>query len=84
MFEVDADQADVVGWEPLWIGDRVRGYCTSGGYSHWSDRSMALAFVPVEDMNGEIEAHIEILGDLRPARRIMTPDFDPDGVRLRG
>jgi dimethylglycine dehydrogenase len=82
-FVVDAADADVVAWEPLWIGDRVEGWCTSGGYSHWSDRSMAFAFVPAPLISDDLEARIEILGELRPARRLAAPDFDPDGVRLR-
>jgi dimethylglycine dehydrogenase len=32
-FEVDAMDADVNGYEPVWIGEEVRGFCTSGGYS---------------------------------------------------
>ena len=83
-FEVEADDADVVGWEPLWVGGNVVGYCTSGGYSHWQDKSMAFAFVPVELLAGDLDAQIEVLGELRPARRIPHPEFDADGARLRG
>ena len=47
-FEVEADDADVVAWEPIFIGDEVVGFCTSGGYSHWMERSMAFGFVPTD------------------------------------
>ena len=84
MFEVDANDADVVAWEPLWIGGEVVGYCTSGGYSHWADKSMAFAFVPSELVQDDLEAEIEILGEMRAAKRMPAPIFDPDGARLRG
>ena len=84
MFEVDAGDADVVAWEPLWINDAVVGYCTSGGYSHWADKSMAFAFVPSELVSDRLEAEIEILGERRKAIRMPAPVFDPEGMRLRG
>ena len=45
-FEVDAQDADVNGDEPVWIGGEVCGVCTSGGYSHHAGKSMALALIP--------------------------------------
>ncbi len=84
MFEVDAADADVVAWEPLWIDGKVKGYCTSGGYSHWADKSMAFAFVPADLLTDDLEAEIEILGERRKAKRMATPLFDPEGTRLRG
>ena len=83
-FEVDADNADAVGWEPVWIDGEVAGYCTSGGYAHWVDASMALALIPTESVEEGLEAEIEILGQRRPARLLMRPAFDPDGARMRG
>jgi len=62
----------------------TRCFCTSGGYSHHSDTSVALGFVPREAMADGLGVEIEILGDRRPARLLTTPLFDPEGVRLRG
>ncbi len=84
MFEIDAVDADVVAWEPLWVDGKVQGYCTSGGYSHWADKSMAFAFVPSDLLTDDLEAEIEILGERRKAKRMATPLFDPDGTRHRG
>ncbi len=83
-FEVDAVDADVVAWEPLWIGGEVAGFCTSGGYSHWTGKSVAFAFVPVDRLCDDLEAKVEILGEMRPAKRLIAPLFDPDGRRMRG
>ena len=83
-FEVDAVDADVVAWEPIWKDDQVIGFCTSGGYSHWTERSMAFGFVPAEDIVDDLEVEIEILGQRCAARRLKSPVFDPDGARMRG
>ena len=48
VFEVDTDDADVVAYEPVWINGQVKGFCTSGGYSHYAQKSIAMALVPSE------------------------------------
>ncbi len=83
-FEVDANDADVFGYEPLWINGKVEGFCTSGGYSHTVDKSIALAFVPVDFIDTEFNAEIEILGEMRAAKLLETPLYDPDGAIMRG
>ncbi|MEJ6388448.1 GcvT family protein [Gymnodinialimonas ulvae] len=82
-FEVDADDADVVAYEPIWIGGQVKGFCTSGGYSHHADKSIALGFVPSDQAVAGLEVEIEILGGRRPARLVTEPLFDADGARMR-
>ncbi len=84
VFEVEADDADVVAWEPVWIGGDVVGYCTSGGYSHWTDTSMAMALISAERVQDAGRAEIEILGVRRKAKLMETPVFDPHGHRMRG
>ncbi len=83
-FDLDAKDADVHGYEPVWINGEVRGFCTSGGYSHHLDRSIALALIPTEMAKDKLAVEIEILGNMRPARLMETSPFDPDGSRLRG
>ncbi|MEC8014491.1 MAG: aminomethyltransferase family protein, partial [Pseudomonadota bacterium] len=83
-FEVDADDADVVAYEPIWLDGAVVGFCTSGGYSHHAQKSVALGFVPVERAQEGLEVEIEILGSRRRARLITSPLFDADGARMRG
>jgi dimethylglycine dehydrogenase len=81
---VDAADADVWGDEPIWRGGKVVGFVTSGGYAHYAKASVALGLVPVEMIEEGAEFDIEILGDLRPARLIAEPLFDPEGARMRG
>ena len=83
-FEVDADDADVTAYEPIWLDGAVVGFCTSGGYSHHAQKSVALGFVPVERAQEGLEVEIEILGSRRRARLITSPLFDADGTRMRG
>ena len=81
---VDALDADVVGYEPIWIDGRVRGFCTSGGYSHHAKESVALGFIPTDLDTDGADIRIEILGEMRPARITATPLYDPDGAIMRG
>ncbi|MEY8831210.1 FAD-dependent oxidoreductase [Sedimentitalea sp. XS_ASV28] len=83
-FEVAAEDADVHGYEPIWLDETVQGYCTSGGYSHHAEKSIALGFLPTEHIAKGRTVEIEILGQMRPATVITEALFDPDGARLRG
>ena len=83
-FEVDAIDADVQGYEPIWLGGKVIGFCTSGGYSHFAEKSVAQGFVPTAQAQEGLAVEIEILGQMCPARLITTPLFDADGARMRG
>lgn len=83
-FSVDVDDADVVAWEPIWLGEDVIGYCTSGGYAHWSGQSIAQALIARDRLEDAAEVQIEILGEKRNAKRIDEPVFDPSGSRMRG
>ncbi|QQA44794.1 GcvT family protein [Pelagovum pacificum] len=82
-FEVDADDADVVAYEPIFLDGSVVGFCTSGGYSHWTGRSMAFGFVPRDRATEGLEAEIEILGSMRKARLVTALAFDPEGERYK-
>ena len=82
-FEVDALDADVHGYEPVWIDGKVQGFCTSGGYSHFAGKSIAMALIPRDAAKDGLEAEIEILGEMRPARLLTQALFDPEGERLR-
>jgi dimethylglycine dehydrogenase len=83
-FEVAAGDADVHGYEPVWIDGRVAGFCTSGGYAHHTGTSIAMALIPRAAVAPGLAAQIEILGEMRPARLLGEPLFDVDGARMRG
>ena len=83
-FVVDADDADVQGFEPIWLDGDVQGFCTSGGYSHHAGVSVAQGFLPTGRIAEGLEVEIEILGQMRKARLVAEPLFDADGARMRG
>ena len=82
VFEVDAEDADVVAYEPVFIDGTVQGFCTSGGYSHHAGKSIAMALIPREHAQIGKQVEIEIMGQLRAAVQI-EPTFDPEGSKMR-
>ena len=83
-FEVDASDADAVAWEPIWHDGAVVGYVTSGGYSHYAQKSIAFGFIPTGLAAEGRQVEVEILGDMIPARLYTAPLFDPNNEYLRG
>jgi dimethylglycine dehydrogenase len=83
-FEVEALDADVNAYEPIWIDGKVVGFCTSGGYSHHAQKSIAFGFVPTELIADDLNVEIEILGKMRAAKMITEHLFDPKMERMRG
>lgn len=80
---VEALDADVVAWEPIWLDGEVAGFCTSGGFSHWTGKSVAQGFVPAGRVADGLALEVEILGQRRPAHVHLAPLWDDDG-RMRG
>jgi dimethylglycine dehydrogenase len=81
---VDADDADTHGYEPVYAGGRRPvAYVSSGGYGHTIERSIALAYLPVEYAAVGTELEVKILGERRPAVVAEQPLYDPGGERLR-
>lgn len=83
-FEVEAEDADVNAYEPIWLDGAVVGFCTSGGYSHHAGKSIAQGFLPSDCIAEGLKVEIEILGQMRRARVITKQLFDADGARMRG
>jgi dimethylglycine dehydrogenase len=83
-FIVEADDADVIAYEPIWLDGAVQGFCTSGGYSHYAGKSVAFGFVPTDRAVDGLEVEIEILGNMHKARLVTEMLFDADGARMRG
>jgi dimethylglycine dehydrogenase len=86
-FAVEADTADAIGDEAVWLDGAVVGWVTSGGYCHHARTSYATGYVDAARLReaGEAAAwEIEILGERRRARLLAAPLFDPEGARMRG
>ena len=82
-FVVDADDADAIGDEPIWLGGKVVGWVTSGGFGHSVGKSLALGYIEKEFATAHAGFEIEIIGDRRQAIRLEAPAFDPQGLLMR-
>ncbi|MGQ0676165.1 MAG: GcvT family protein [Rhodospirillales bacterium] len=81
---VDANDADVVGYEAILRDGKAVGQVTSGGYAHWAQKSVALGYVKPEYARDGQQLKIDILGEERAAVVQTTPLFDANGGRQRG
>jgi dimethylglycine dehydrogenase len=80
---VDADNADAVGGEAVYCDGEYAGYASSGGFGYAVGQSLALAYLKTDKVSVDARYEIEIVGQLRPARLITEPLYDPDGGRMR-
>jgi dimethylglycine dehydrogenase len=84
LLSVDADDADVTGFEPVWQGHRKVGFVTSGAYGHYVKQSLALAYVDAAVAAGAAPISVHVVGERRAGRILAEPPYDPPGLKLRG
>ena len=82
MLTVDTDIDVTLDEAVLKDGDAV-GYVTSGGYSHRSKQSMAMAYVATESADAGTKLQVEILGEFYDAEVLGGPIYDPEGANMR-
>jgi dimethylglycine dehydrogenase len=80
---IETDDADAAGYEPIYRGDQLVGYVTSGGYGHCVGASIAMGYVSSEVESKPGECTVTLLGRPRPAQLIEQALIDPEGLRLR-
>ena len=83
VMEVEARDADVVGYESIVKNDVAVGYVTSGAYGHTLGRSLAAGYVPTSLAQDGERFEIDILGENCVATVRLQPLHDPEGLRLR-
>ncbi|MFD0917714.1 FAD-dependent oxidoreductase [Pseudahrensia aquimaris] len=81
-----ATDADCIGDEPIYLGDEVIGWTTSGGYGHYVGESLATGYIPTDRLEEAREQGVvvEIIGEMCAAHIQHEPPFDPEGKRMRG
>ena len=82
--EVDADDADSMGNEPVLDGDTIIGVTTSGGYGHIVKKSLTFAYVNSGFESPGSTFDIRILGECRKATVLAQAAWDPANGRLKG
>ena len=81
--EIDSQDADASGYEPVWNdGERV-GFITSGGYGHSIGKSLAMALVRPALAEPGTQLSTHIVGVECPATVIAPSPYDPQGERMR-
>ena len=75
--------ADPLGNEPLWKGDKMVGRATAGAHGHFIGKTLALAYVDAGEGEVGAEMEIEILGERYAVKVIEESPHDPENKRLR-
>ena len=88
LLAIEATDADVTGYEPVWSDGRRVGYVTSGAYGHHLGLSLALAYLDralaERGASQPAPLAVHVVGEQRPARILTAAPYDPQGERLRG
>ncbi len=82
--EIEADDADASGYEPVWSEGKRIGYITSGVYGHTVKKSLAMALVEPEFANVGTQLTCHVVGVERVAMVITASPYDPTGTAMRG
>ena len=84
LLEIDAQEADASGGEPVFLPDGTpAGQVSSGGYGYHVEKSLALAYLTAEVAQPGDAVEVYVLGRPHRARVLARPPFDPEGARLR-
>lgn len=81
--EIDADDADPFGNEPVFMDGEVVGRGTAGGYGHYVGKSLMLGYVKSDFAEVGRECEVRVLDQRRPARIIAESPYDPENAALR-
>lgn len=81
---VESLDADTAGYEPIWLGTKIVGFVTSGGYGHCAGMSLAMGYLQSAIPPTETGLSVSILGDRCDCRILTEPPIDPTGARARG
>ena len=82
--EVDTSDADASGYEPVWSGDELVGFVTSGGYGHTVQRSLAMALINTDKTDPGTPLKVHVVGKECAAKVIDASPYDPTGAAMRG
>ena len=79
--EIDVDNVDARGNEPVYQNNKVVGVVTSGGYGFRSKKSLAFAYIK-HDLIEASNLEIEIQGKKRKAKILHKVVYDPENKKL--
>ena len=79
----NVEDADVLGNNPIYKGDKVIGRATGGEYGFRLDKSIALAMVKPDLANVGEKLKVDILGKMYEATILEESPFDVENKLLR-
>lgn len=81
--DIAADDCDSISVEPIFLGNRIVGVTSSGGYAHHLRKSLAIAYIETALAVDGTRVEIDLLGRRHDARVVTSPLYDPDNARLK-
>ncbi len=81
--DVDADNADAMGNEPIYHKNKIVGVTTSGSYGFRVKKSLAFGYVKSDLMNAGSELEIAIQGQRRKAKILDSAVYDQNNQKLK-
>ena len=80
--EVDTEDADPLGNEPVYFDNKIVGVVTSGGYGFRVKKSLAFAYINSSVIDVK-EFEIQIQGSMRKAKVLDQMAYDPGNAKLK-
>ena len=81
--EIETNDADASGYEPIWHKGELVGFITSGAYGHYTKKSLAMALINNELAEEGCEVMTHIVGVECKAKVIAPSPYDPEGLVMR-
>ena len=81
--EIEANDADASGYEPIWHKGELVGFITSGAYGHYTKKSLAMALINSALAEEGCELTTHIVGVECKAKVIAPSPYDPEGLVMR-
>ena len=83
LLEIYKTEIDVTGNEAILNNKSCVGYVTSGGYAHYSKKSLAFGYINKNSIKGNKNLEVEINGAFYKAKIINDPIYDKNGSKMR-
>ncbi len=81
-FEIDAEDCDPWGGEPILCGDEVAGYFSSAAFGFRTGKSLGVGYLLGSHVDAT-DLSVDLLGTIRAVRVLEKAAFDPTGARMR-
>ncbi|WP_282077252.1 GcvT family protein [Epibacterium ulvae] len=83
MLEIEANNADAMGFEPVRSEGSIVGMTTTGDYGHRLQKSFAMALIDISHAEVSTSVTVDIAGERQQATIIEMSPYDPSGSKMR-